>query len=89
MKFERAKARLARWKADPVAFVRENFGVEPDAWQADGLRAFPKANRMAFKSAKGPGKSCLLAWLIWCFLSTRPYEPRQRDLGLFGAVLAA
>jgi hypothetical protein len=56
-------------------FVRERFRVEPDAWQLDGLNAFddPANQRIAFKACKGPGKTALLAWLIWIFLATRPY----------------
>jgi phage terminase large subunit len=61
-----------RWKADPVAFVRELFGVEPDAWQADVLRAFPTHQRIAMKACKGPGKTAVEAWLGWNFLATRP-----------------
>lgn len=45
-----AASTLRRWKADPVSFVREVFGAEPDAWQIDVLRAFPGAPRMAMKA---------------------------------------
>lgn len=41
---------IARWREHPLAFVRENFGVEPDAWQADALEAFPTNQRMAFQA---------------------------------------
>lgn len=27
---EQAASRIAAWRVDPVLFVRENFGVEPD-----------------------------------------------------------
>lgn len=64
---------LRRWKVDPVAFVRECLGVEPDAWQAEMLSAFPKAKRMAGVACKGPGKTALMAWLGWNFLLTRPH----------------
>ncbi len=64
---------LARWKALPSVFVREAFDVEPDAWQIEALSAFPSVNRLAMKAAKGPGKTTVLAWLIWNFLVTRPY----------------
>lgn len=70
---ERAKATLQRWKEHPAAFVREEFGVEPDAWQLDALEAFPHVNRLAMKAAKGPGKTAVLAWLILNFLVTRPH----------------
>ena len=68
-----AAKRLRAWKADPVLFVREVFGVEPDAWQADVLHAFPREQRIAMQACKGPGKSALLAWLGWNFLATRPH----------------
>jgi hypothetical protein len=64
---------IARWWRDPVAFVREVFKVEPDAWQADVLAAFPKSPRLALKSCKGPGKTAVLAWIGWNFLATRPH----------------
>jgi len=69
-----SRAKLLHWKDDPVAFVRENFGAEPDAWQADALMAAAVRNRVVLKAAKGPGKTCVLAWIILWFLCTRPYS---------------
>lgn len=65
-----AAARIAGWRADPVRFVREVFRVEPDAWQADVLRALadPSAPRIAMQACAGPGKSTVLAWAGWWFL---------------------
>jgi hypothetical protein len=64
---------VRRWIAKPVEYVRENFGAEPDAWQADGLNAFvssdPKMQRIALQACSGPGKSTLMAWCAWLFLS--------------------
>lgn len=68
-----AAATLRRWRADPVAFVRENFKVEPDDWQADFLRAFAVNQRLAMQACKGPGKSTGLSWAGWNFLATRPH----------------
>lgn len=68
---ERAALALARWRKDPVEFVRDVFKAEPDEWQVDVLRAFPTAPRLAMKACKGPGKSCVLAWLVWNFMLTR------------------
>ena len=48
--------------------------VEPDAWQADVLRAFPTHQRLAMKAAKGPGKTTVLAWMILNFLATRAHS---------------
>lgn len=63
--------RIELWRNDPSIFVEQVFNVVPDAWQRDVLQAFPKHQRMALKACKGPGKTCVLAWLIWNFLCTR------------------
>jgi hypothetical protein len=65
---------VTRWWHDSVAFVWENFGVTPDAWQQEALElaADPKTLRLALKACKGPGKTCVLAWIIIWFLVTRP-----------------
>ena len=60
------------WLEDPVQFVRDNFLVEPDRWQKRVLLAFNHNQRLAMKSCKGPGKTAVLAWLIWYFFLTRP-----------------
>lgn len=72
---------LASWIDDPVAFVQAQFRPEPtkasptgiDAWQVDVLEAVVVCLRVAMKACKGPGKSCVLAWVIWWFLCTRPH----------------
>jgi hypothetical protein len=64
--------RLATWRDNPVAFVRDVFNVEPDEWQKSVLTAFPTHNRICMKASKGVGKSTVEAWCIWNFLLTRP-----------------
>ena len=64
-------ASLGRWRDDPVIMVRELFGTEPDAWQADVLRRFRTSPRIALLASKGVGKTTLLAWVIWLFMLTR------------------
>lgn len=68
-----ASRNILRWRRDPVAFVREQFRVEPDEWQKDALLAFasrdPALSRIALQACAGPGKSAVLAWLIWWFIS--------------------
>jgi phage terminase large subunit len=64
---------INRWYARPDIMVRELFGATPDPWQDEVLRAFPRTPRIAMKASKGPGKSCVLAWLAWNFLLTRPH----------------
>lgn len=59
---------FARWRQDPVSFVRDVFHAEPDIWQAQGLTAMATEKRLAFQACKGPGKSCVAAWMIWWFL---------------------
>lgn len=67
--FDDATRKLARWRVDPVQMVVEEFGVEPDQWQADGLRLWADPTtprkRIAFQSSAGPGKSAVLAWMGW------------------------
>lgn len=68
-----AADKIREWRDRPQQMVRELFGVTPDPWQDEILAAFPNHQRMAMKSAKGPGKTALLAWLSWGFLLTRPF----------------
>ena len=79
--------KLRRWREDPVYFVQDQFGIEPDKWQVDFLRAFPSSNRMALKACKGPGKTAVLAWLGWNFLATRPH-PKIAATSITGDNLA-
>jgi len=65
----KASAQIRRWREDPVLFVREVFGVEPDAWQVDVLMAMTQHKRLAMKACKGPGKTAILAWACWWFLT--------------------
>ncbi len=78
---------MATWREHPDIFVREVFRVEPDAWQDEILKAFPHHPRMAMKAAKGVGKTCILAWLCWNFLLTRPY-PKIAATSITGDNLA-
>lgn len=64
-----AQDRIRQWRVDPVKFVRDNFGIEPDAWQTDALTALggetsPK-RKLCMKACTGPGKSTMLAWAGW------------------------
>ena len=64
---------IQAWRADPRRFVRDMFGVTPDAWQDDVLEAFPHQQKIALKASKGPGKTAVEAWCAWNFLLTRPH----------------
>ena len=67
MALEAAKERIREWRHEPVKFVREVFGAEPDAWQLDvlAMAGRPGRKRIAMKACAGPGKTAVLAWLGW------------------------
>lgn len=71
MSVQEAIAKIRRWREDPVFFVRDQFGVEPDDWQADALKAFADVSkpRIELLACAGPGKSTVLAWCILNFLT--------------------
>jgi phage terminase large subunit len=73
---ERVKAvhNLKRWRQDPIAFVNEVFGAKPDAWQEEVLAAIVAHQRVALKACKGPGKSCVMSWIMWWFLAVYPHS---------------
>lgn len=64
-------AKIRTWRDQPDQFVRDNFKIEPDAWQIEALRAFadPLKPRISMQACAGPGKTACLAWCIWNFLS--------------------
>ena len=72
-KTKQAIKSISRYRQDPIQFVRDHFQVEPDAWQRKGLLAFAsgddKIMRICLSACAGPGKSALLAWCGWMFLS--------------------
>lgn len=65
-----AVTRIREWRENPVKFVHDVFGVEPDLWQADALESIGAGEltprrRLAMKAATGVGKSGVLAWIGW------------------------
>lgn len=69
----RAKAQIRAWRENPKTFVWDNFKATPDAWQEDALDAFasqdPDTIRISLQACVGPGKTGVLAWCAWNFLS--------------------
>ena len=65
------KRKIDQWRMNPVLFVKENFKVTPDPWQADFLIRLvdPKINKLALVAAVGVGKTATLAWAGWYELS--------------------
>jgi hypothetical protein len=66
-----AASNARRWREHPEQFVVEQFGVEPDPWQLEALRAFadPSKQRISLQACVGPGKTSCLAWCGWSFLA--------------------
>lgn len=65
-----AASRIRSWRASPVNFVREVFGIDPDLWQIaalDGI-AVSGVSRLALRACAGPGKTAVLAWTAWWWL---------------------
>ena len=66
-------AKVRRWVREPVAFVREVLGIEPDDWQADVLNGYATHDRVALKACKGPGKTAVEAWAGLHFMACYPH----------------
>lgn len=79
-----AQSKIREWRHDPELFARDNFGLDIDGWQKEGLSHaggdFNPRRRIAFKAMTGPGKSAELAILGWhrlaCFA-----EPGEHPKG--------
>lgn len=54
----KAALKIKLWRRDPVQFVRDQFGIEPDLWQLDALEAFasddPAKFRIVMAACAGP-----------------------------------
>jgi hypothetical protein len=66
---------LARYREDPVAFVREVLNVSiVDDWQQDVLRELATPDRtkkIAMSACAGPGKTCLMAWVLLWYIAVQ------------------
>lgn len=63
---------LARYRDNPVLFVQEVIGVEPDDWQAWMLTEIAAGSRqISIRSGHGVGKSSAASWAMTWFLLTR------------------
>lgn len=67
------EAFIRRYRRNPVLFVREVFGAEPDEKQRELLEAIfiHRKRRIAFKSGHGVGKSTADAWALILWILTR------------------
>lgn len=63
---------IAGWRASSIKFAADLFNFQPDPWQREAMEAWDRGDqRIAFQACKGPGKTALLAILVWHFLATR------------------
>ncbi|HEY8309144.1 MAG TPA: DEAD/DEAH box helicase family protein [Gemmatimonadaceae bacterium] len=62
---------LAYYYDDPISFVEDMFGVTPDPWQCEALRAVARGENVSIVSGHGIGKSAFMSWLVIWYLSTR------------------
>lgn len=72
--FEEMIARYGMTEEGPVDFVREILGADPEAYQAELLRAVGRGERkISVRSGHGTGKSTSLSWaMLWFVLFRFP-----------------
>lgn len=94
-KLRAAQSQIKIWREDPIQYVRENFQTEPDAWQRKALEVFPSQEpekmRISLQACAGPGKSAVLAWCGWNFLSCygdKGEHPKSAAVSITGDNLA-
>jgi phage terminase large subunit len=65
----RAATKFKIWRENPLAFAWDNFKIELDEWQKEGLEPCGGApnprRRLMLKACTGPGKSTELAIIGW------------------------
>jgi len=80
---------LQEWRHNPKEYVYDMFGVDPDLWQVDALEALgdPAKQRIALQASAGVGKSTILAWAGWYFLTcwgTKGEHPKGAAISITG-----
>lgn len=70
----RARSNIKGWRENPKKFAYDNFKIDLDHWQAEGLdelasTSYIPRRRIGFKACTGPGKSAELAIIGWWRLS--------------------
>src|SRR5262249_48609030 len=63
-----------RWRAAPVLYVQQRFGIAPTSQQARILTALvPPGAKVTVRSGHGIGKSSCAAWAVLWYLETHDY----------------
>ena len=64
---------IAYYIDHPVEFAQDILKVNPTKDQASVMNDVAKYSLVSVKSGHGVGKSALESWIIWWYISTRPY----------------
>lgn len=67
---------VRRYRHNPVLWVQEVLGVDPDEWQKEFLMAIARGDRkITVRSGHGVGKSTGSSWaMLWFFLTRSPVK---------------
>jgi hypothetical protein len=77
---------IRRYRSNPVRFIREQLGYEPDEWQCSVAMDVANNKRVTVRSGQGVGKTALEAAMILWFLTVFSYPrvvataPTQQQL---------
>jgi hypothetical protein len=64
----------ALWRASPLLYVQQRFGIEPTWQQAEILEAIKRPGaKVTVRSGHGIGKSSSAAWVLSWFIETHDY----------------
>lgn len=82
---------VARYRPDPVLFVQEVLGADPDEWQRVVLGEYGKGTRLiSIRSAHGPGKTVVMSWCalhqILCHYPQKTVATAPTSAQLFDAL---
>lgn len=66
--------RFGPYRDNPVGFVEEQLGVDPEPYQRDVLTAAVQDSRITWRAAHGVGKTTVLSWTLLWWLLTRPFS---------------
>lgn len=58
------------WQKKPTIFLNDCFDWKPDLWQEEVIEGYMHNQRIALIASKGPGKTGLIAALVWHFFLT-------------------
>jgi phage terminase large subunit len=67
----KTRAYMRDWKDNPVHFVCEAIGAQPDPWQCDVLDTLMIEDNVALRACHGVGKTAVLSWFVLWFLLTK------------------